>query len=43
MSAQKGGGIAKNARKQLEKETGKKVVSADNFLPSKQEPKNISK
>ena len=29
----KGGGIAKNARKALEKKTGKKVISSGNFLP----------
>jgi DNA-damage-inducible protein D len=31
-SAKKGGQIAKNARKELEKETGKKIVSKDNYL-----------
>ncbi len=30
----KGGSIAKNARKELEAKTGKKIVSKDNFLPS---------
>lgn len=32
-SAKKGGAIAGNARKQLEHQTGKKVVSQENFLP----------
>jgi len=32
--AKKGGGIAKNARKELENKTGKKVVSGENFLQS---------
>ncbi|MBU0722040.1 Bro-N domain-containing protein [Patescibacteria group bacterium] len=31
--AKKGGGIAKNARKELEKKIGKSVVSGNNFLP----------
>lgn len=33
--AQKGGKIAKDARKQLEKKTGKSVVNGENFLPQK--------
>jgi len=32
-AGKKGGSIAKRARKELEKKTGKKVVSGDNFLP----------
>ncbi|HBV58104.1 MAG TPA: hypothetical protein DEB73_02495 [Candidatus Magasanikbacteria bacterium] len=32
--ARKGGRIAKNARKELENKTGRKVVSENNFLPS---------
>jgi hypothetical protein len=32
-AAQAGGGIARNARKQLERKTGKPVVSAENYLP----------
>ena len=32
-SAKTGGGIAKNARLELESKTGKKVVSDENFLP----------
>lgn len=31
--AKKGGQIAKNARNELEAKTGKKIISADNFLP----------
>ena len=38
--ARKGGSIAKNARKELENKTGKKVVSGENFL---QFPKNNRK
>ena len=38
--ARKGGRIAKNARKELENKTGKKVVSGESFLQS---PKNIKK
>ena len=34
-TARKGGKISGNARKALEKQTGKKVVSSDNFLPPK--------
>lgn len=30
-----GGGIAKDARKSLEQKTGKKVITAENFLPKK--------
>ncbi len=33
IASKKGGGIAKRARKELEKKTGKKVVSNYNFLP----------
>ena len=32
-AAKTGGGIAKNARQALERKTGKKVVSEDNYLP----------
>jgi DNA-damage-inducible protein D len=31
-TAKAGGGIAKRARKQLENTTGRKVISADNYL-----------
>ena len=37
IAGKKGGGIAKRARKELEKKTGKKVVSNDNFLPPAKE------
>jgi DNA-damage-inducible protein D len=41
--AKKGGNIAKNARLELESKTGKKVVTKDNFLPTKStNPKLIS-
>ena len=33
IAGKKGGGIAKRARKELEKRAGRKVVSKDNFLP----------
>ena len=33
IASKKGGGIAKRARKELEKKTGKKVDSRNNFLP----------
>lgn len=33
MAAKTGGGIAKNARKELESKTSKKVISSDNYLP----------
>jgi len=32
-AAKTGGGIAKKARKELESKTGRKVISADNYLP----------
>lgn len=41
-SAKRGGKIAKDARKKLELETGKTVVTDNNFLPHKQ-PKQIKK
>ena len=44
--AKKGGQIAKNARKELESKTGKKVVSGESFLAPKLtagKTKNISK
>ena len=34
-AAKAGGGIAKQARKQLESQTGKSVVSGQNYLPPK--------
>jgi DNA-damage-inducible protein D len=39
--ARKGGRVAKNARLELEQKTGKKVVSGDNFLPARKNPKKI--
>ncbi len=42
IAGKKGGGIARKARKELEKKTGKKVVSKDNFLPP-QKKKRISR
>ena len=41
VAARKGGGIAKNARIELEERTGRSVVSGSNFLPP--EKKRISK
>jgi len=41
ITARKGGKISGNARKALEREIGKKVVSSDNFLPSQKEPKKL--
>jgi DNA-damage-inducible protein D len=40
-AAQAGGGIAKQARKQLESQTGKSVVSKQNYLAPKTTPKAI--
>jgi hypothetical protein len=40
-AAKTGGGIAKKARRELEGKTGKKVVSAENYLPPSK--KNIGK
>ncbi len=40
--AKKGGQIAKNARKELESKTGKRVISGENFLSSKKSLKRIS-
>jgi DNA-damage-inducible protein D len=41
VASKKGGKIAKDARLKLEEQTGKKVVSGENFLPPKQEIKKI--
>ncbi|MBM3205118.1 Bro-N domain-containing protein [Candidatus Uhrbacteria bacterium] len=38
-AAKKGGSIARGARQQLEQQTGKRVVSPDNFLPEDQQNK----
>jgi len=40
LSSKKGGGVAKNARLELESKTGRKVVSGRNFLQS---PKSVKK
>jgi DNA-damage-inducible protein D len=40
-SAKKGGGIAKNARQQLEEATGESVVSDENFLSGGEEKKKM--
>lgn len=40
-ASKKGGGIAKRARLELERKTGKKVVSKENYLPSKR-TKNLN-
>ena len=41
VSAKKGGGIAKGAREQLEKATGEKVVSNENYLADREDMKKI--
>jgi len=41
IASKKGGGIAQNARKELENKTGKNVVTEENFLPPKIEQKKI--
>src|SRR3989339_2148804 len=41
LPAQKGGKIAKNARLELESKTGKKVITAENYLPSVKEQRQI--
>ena len=40
-SAKRGGKIARDAKEKLELETGKKVVTSNNFLPKKSKPKQI--
>ena len=40
-ASKKGGKIAKDARQQLELQTGKKVVTGENFLPPKKENKKL--
>ena len=42
-AAKKGGTIAGNARKQLELESGKSVISSDNYLPKQRKVKQIKK
>ncbi len=41
VAGKKGGRIAKNARLALEEKTGRKIISADNFLPPKKEKKKL--
>lgn len=40
-ASKKGGGVAKNARKELESKTGKSIVTGENFLPPAKERKKI--
>ena len=40
-ASKKGGAVAKNARKELEAQTGKSVVTGENFLPPIKEKKEI--
>ena len=40
-ASKKGGAVAKNARKELESQTGKSVVTGENFLPPKKENKKL--
>lgn len=42
IASKKGGGVAKKARIELEKKTGKKVVTADNYLAPKKLPEEIA-
>ena len=41
-AAKQGGAVAGNARKELEARTGKKVVTADNYLPGIKNPKQLN-
>ena len=43
VSAKKGGKIAREAREKLEIQTGKKVVTDNNFLPAKKQLKDKGK
>ena len=43
VAGKKGGKIAKDARLALEQKTGKKVITADNFLPPSTEKKKLKK
>jgi hypothetical protein len=43
VAGKKGGKIAKDARLALEQKTGKKVITAQNFLPPAKEKKLIDK
>jgi hypothetical protein len=40
-ASKKGGGVAKNARKELESKTGKSIVTGENFLPPVKEKEEI--
>ena len=40
-ASKKGGAVAKNARKELETQTGKSVITGDNFLPTKKQNKKL--
>jgi hypothetical protein len=40
-AGKKGGGIARNARQELEQKTGLQVVSGENFLPPKRPPRGV--
>jgi DNA-damage-inducible protein D len=40
-AGKKGGAVAKNARKELEAKTGKKVITGENFLPPKKEKRKL--
>lgn len=42
IASKEGGGIAKNARVELENKTGKKVVSADNYLPQQKDLRKLN-
>ena len=42
-AAHAGGGIAKQARQQLENQTGKSVVSGENYLPPASSKSNLKK
>ncbi len=41
-ASKKGGAVAKNARKELEAQTGKSVVTGENFLPPAKDKKRIA-
>jgi len=42
-AAKKGGAVAGNARKQLETESGKKVISDKNYLDNSQKEKKLER
>ncbi len=43
VASKKGGSVAKNARLDLENQTGKKIISEENFLPPKKDKKLINR